>query len=303
MSLLDTLTKSLIDIYAKQLNTQEQEELLHAIEIIANEEKYNKFKNIFPDEGPYRRGLYRKHINFFNAGAKFRERAFVAGNRIGKCISYDTLVDLPDGTKEKAGILYERGPGFTLNSWTGTGIKECLVTECVKKAPEPLVRIWLSNGAHFDCAMNHRILVNNTYVFVADLIKDVLCLPVSTEELGLKVQFQDVARWFETLLNYLGDYSGGFHPYGEQLLSVRGNDPISVPPQGGAPQPAAFLLRRDGQGCRRTSNGQLVCDLLSNLCGVLHGEALSSCVSDQLVLTDAQVGILSSESTPHSVLA
>ena len=84
MSLLDSLTKSLVEVYASQLNEQEQKELIEALEIVANEEKYNKFKNMFPDTGPYRRELYPKHLKFFAAGSSYRERGFIAGNRVGK---------------------------------------------------------------------------------------------------------------------------------------------------------------------------------------------------------------------------
>lgn len=84
MSILDTLTKSLVEVYASQLNKEEQEQLIEALEIVANDEKYNKFKNMFPETGPYRRELYKKHLKFFAAGAKYRERGFIAGNRIGK---------------------------------------------------------------------------------------------------------------------------------------------------------------------------------------------------------------------------
>jgi phage terminase large subunit-like protein len=38
----------------------------------------------FPDEGPLRRELYVKHLEFFRAGALHRERLFMAGNRVGK---------------------------------------------------------------------------------------------------------------------------------------------------------------------------------------------------------------------------
>jgi phage terminase large subunit-like protein len=38
----------------------------------------------FPEEGPLRRELYPKHLEFFKAGAKHHERAFIAGNRVGK---------------------------------------------------------------------------------------------------------------------------------------------------------------------------------------------------------------------------
>ncbi len=84
MSLLDTLTKSLVEVYASQLNEQEQLDLIEALEIVANDEKYNKFKNMFPETGEYRRELYQKHMRFFAAGAKYRERGFIAGNRVGK---------------------------------------------------------------------------------------------------------------------------------------------------------------------------------------------------------------------------
>lgn len=48
----------------------------------------------FPDEGPFRRELYEKHIEFFRLGATFKERLFMAGNRVGKSDSgaYETTV-------------------------------------------------------------------------------------------------------------------------------------------------------------------------------------------------------------------
>ncbi len=44
----------------------------------------NKMAEYFPDTGPYRRELYAKHIATFEAGATYRERAVIAGNRCGK---------------------------------------------------------------------------------------------------------------------------------------------------------------------------------------------------------------------------
>lgn len=43
-----------------------------------------KLWTYYPDEGPLRRELYAKHLQFFAAGADRRERAAMAGNRIGK---------------------------------------------------------------------------------------------------------------------------------------------------------------------------------------------------------------------------
>ena len=42
-----------------------------------------RFKTIFPDEGPYRRELYAKHMDFFRLGAIHRERLFLKANRVG----------------------------------------------------------------------------------------------------------------------------------------------------------------------------------------------------------------------------
>lgn len=43
-----------------------------------------KLFSYYPDTGPLRRELYPKHMEFFEAGAKYRERCFMAANRIGK---------------------------------------------------------------------------------------------------------------------------------------------------------------------------------------------------------------------------
>lgn len=44
----------------------------------------NRILQFYPDEGPLRRELYPRHLEFFRAGAEYRERLFMAGNRIGK---------------------------------------------------------------------------------------------------------------------------------------------------------------------------------------------------------------------------
>ena len=43
-----------------------------------------KLFDYFPDEGPLRRELYYKHLEFFEAGVVHRERLFLAANRVGK---------------------------------------------------------------------------------------------------------------------------------------------------------------------------------------------------------------------------
>jgi phage terminase large subunit-like protein len=62
----------------------------------------NRLKYAFPDETInmlngetiWKRELYKKHLSFFAAGAEYFERAFIAGNRVGKTRSgvYEVLV-------------------------------------------------------------------------------------------------------------------------------------------------------------------------------------------------------------------
>lgn len=47
----------------------------------------SKIYKLFPEEGPLNRHLYVKHMEFFKAGATFRSRLFMAGNRVGKTIT------------------------------------------------------------------------------------------------------------------------------------------------------------------------------------------------------------------------
>lgn len=49
-------------------------------------EKFKTFTKLYPEEGPLRREMYPKHMAFFRAGIDHRERAFMAGNRIGKTL-------------------------------------------------------------------------------------------------------------------------------------------------------------------------------------------------------------------------
>lgn len=61
--------------------------LLAALEEKARRKRYNLIRELFPDEGPYQRELYGKHLEFFRAGKYHKERLFMAGNRVGKTIA------------------------------------------------------------------------------------------------------------------------------------------------------------------------------------------------------------------------
>mgnify|MGYP001592819728 FL=1 len=77
-------TRRLMAVAKKQLEQRPPEEIA-----AANEQwkLRNKIASYFPDEGPFRRELYHRHLEFFQAGKKHNVRAFVGGNRIGKNIA------------------------------------------------------------------------------------------------------------------------------------------------------------------------------------------------------------------------
>lgn len=53
--------------------------------------------NFYPDEGPFRRELYPKHVAMLHAGAEHSERAAMGGNRVGKTVGiggYETALHL-----------------------------------------------------------------------------------------------------------------------------------------------------------------------------------------------------------------
>ena len=65
----------------------ERETLLDLMSELRTSKNQNQIDLLFPDEGPVRRELYQKHLEFFRAGVAERERAFMAANRVGKSTS------------------------------------------------------------------------------------------------------------------------------------------------------------------------------------------------------------------------
>ena len=62
----------------------DQIELLALLEEQERRVSRRKLFTYFPEEGPLRRELYAQHMKFFELGANYVTRAFMAGNRVGK---------------------------------------------------------------------------------------------------------------------------------------------------------------------------------------------------------------------------
>lgn len=66
------------------MTRDEKLELLQLHEERERRSKSRKLFTYYPDTGPLRRDRYVKHLDFFAAGAKYRERLMLAANRVGK---------------------------------------------------------------------------------------------------------------------------------------------------------------------------------------------------------------------------
>lgn len=86
MTLRDTIA-SLTPEQLAAMPAAEYAELEAIVDHELREQERTKLFRLYPDEGPLRRELYPKHMEFFTAGAVHQERAFIAGNRVGKTVA------------------------------------------------------------------------------------------------------------------------------------------------------------------------------------------------------------------------
>lgn len=86
----------LLDIDVDALPPEEVAALLKEVQAVVDAERFGKFYTYFPDEGPLRRELYPKHLEFFRAGKLYTERLLLAANRVGKteCGAYESTCHL-----------------------------------------------------------------------------------------------------------------------------------------------------------------------------------------------------------------
>lgn len=80
MELADILS----GVNVSELSDKQVRDMLEAVEVAAFAEKYGRFHTFFPDDGPFRRELYVKHMEFIGASKRWTELLFIAANRVGK---------------------------------------------------------------------------------------------------------------------------------------------------------------------------------------------------------------------------
>jgi phage terminase large subunit-like protein len=99
--LIDFLPPELL----QRLSLPQQQHYAALTSVLIQKLKQRQFYDLFPDSDRldhdgtvliYRRELYPKHLEFFEAGANYRERCFLAANRVGKttCGSFEVTCHL-----------------------------------------------------------------------------------------------------------------------------------------------------------------------------------------------------------------
>lgn len=84
---LDAIKSMGVEAFVAALPDDQVEPFLAQLRALEDAEKFGKFNALFPDHGRLARSGYTKHLEFFRVGKDYRERCFMAGNRVGKTIS------------------------------------------------------------------------------------------------------------------------------------------------------------------------------------------------------------------------
>lgn len=117
------------------LSEDEYHRLLNLGLILAEDMKLRTardFDHLFPATGPFRRELYQKHLEFFSAGRDYKERLFMAANRIGK-----TTAGAFEVTCHLTGIYPDWWPGKVFRKageWWACGTTSETTLDIVQRA-------------------------------------------------------------------------------------------------------------------------------------------------------------------------
>lgn len=112
------------------MTLEEAIELLAIHEELQRRSRMRAIDGYFLDEGPLRRELYSKHLEFFEAGSSHKLRLFMAANRVGKTFAaaFEISCHLTGQYPE-----WWKGKRFTLNNnWWICGVDNDLVRDVLQ---------------------------------------------------------------------------------------------------------------------------------------------------------------------------
>lgn len=151
-----------------------RERLAELLATITRRNSQRQFFDLFPDnDNPqpdgriiYARSRYPKHIEFFDAGARYRERCFLAANR---CITPWTWLETPAGSVLSAEVW--TSPDACVLSWDGGSECAAQAQRGMLKCIEPAFRLVTDTGLFFDCTRKHRVLTTEGWLSLDQLVR------------------------------------------------------------------------------------------------------------------------------------
>ena len=192
---------------------------------------------------------------------------FSGSNRLGKCLTYRTLIDTPQG-RVSIGELYKAGKSFKVYAWNG---KEKIVANAnppiKKKGLHKCYNLNMSNGDVPGCADYHRVLTSHGWFSVERLRASFGTLQGSSLVHDPLALISGDLHWNETERGSLAHCFHEFHQYGGRLLSLIGGGLFSSPLRGGVQPHNGLLCSSDALERIYKNTLQLISGLLSNLYG------------------------------------
>ena len=186
--------------------------------------------------------------------------AIFAGNRGGKCQSYQTLIETPSG-EISIGELYEKGKPFEVYAFDGE--KKVVAQASApfrKQGLHECYRITMADGRWVEPADFHQVLTSLGWSSVLQLYSSFSNLQESNSGTSLSVRDSGVVHLSRKVLDS-ESYCHPSHRLGDgQLLPYRDTAQVFVPSQADVQQHASVLCKKDGRGNKYTDS------LLTSLC-------------------------------------
>jgi len=183
---------------------------------------------------------------------------FTGANRIGKCLTYNTLIETPDGDVS-IGELYDIGKPFNVYSWDGTNKVIANASAPFKKSGlHKCYRIEMDDGRWIEAADYHRILTEGGDFFsIEDLIHTCFQnLPLTNSGLSPLGQILNDRYSLQKQLDCRDRCFVDCRQYDAQLQTASSSDPFSSPLQGDVPQQFENESCLDAQGNRYSNSYQ-----------------------------------------------
>jgi len=200
---------------------------------------------------------------------------YLGANRIGKCVTYQTLIETTSG-EVSVGELFERGEPFEVWAYDERANRRIAAKAKAPFKKEGLhkcYRITMSDGRWIEAADHHRILCSDgqyrTVAMLASLFPsssphtscgdqplsvDSLCLQDSSSAHDLSVPYEGGQRLSGTLQDSQGRYSEDYRQCGEQPHVSQDSVPTWIPSRDGVQQYSYHGCDLDVCGCEHSDS-------------------------------------------------